>query len=279
MPEFIIEEGIEVFVLVYAVLFVASLIRAHFDVNKIKDYMGYGLAVAIGSVTPFCFCAALPLFIGFVEAGIPVQIAMTFLIASPLINETAIALLMLHKAWITLAIYVSAGAIISIAGGHFCKRFKIMQTASAPVCTCGKCGSGNCAAGMSKFRYALHYTNQTIKQIGPYILIGLVFAALMQEFIPQEFFVKYLGGQNPFSVLIAATAGIFIYADHDSILPIVQTLLTKGVPLGTAIVIMMSTTTISLPKIIVLNKLLGTKLMALFMLYLFLAFILVGYIL
>ncbi len=274
MTEFIIEEGIEAFLLIYVILFVASFIRACFDIHKIKDRLGYGLAVVIGSVTPFCFCAAIPLFVAFIDAGIPLGVAMTFLAASSLINETAMGLILVNKAWAAAAIYFVFGGLFAIILGRLCAGLKIKPCAQEHICDCP-----HCTGSKSKLRYAFDYTHKTIRSIGPFVLMGLIFAALMHEFVPQEFFTKYLGGQNPFSVGIAATAGIFIYADHDGILPVVRELIDKGIPLGTAIVMMMSIKAISLPKIIVIGKILGAKLTTALVLYLFLTFIVIGYLL
>lgn len=292
---FLIEDTIKIFLLIYIMLFVVSLFRAQLDPHKIKNYLsgkksiiGYALAVILGVVTPFCSCSSIPLFIGFIAAGVPFGMAMTFLIASPLISEIAAVLLLItpNAGPIAAGAYILCGTVISILGGFLCdnlnlQRFKIQNKFDnhSEHCHGGCC---SCKSQNNKIKslvqYANNYAFDTVKEIAPYVLIGLVIGAFMHGYIPQEFFVKYLGQSNPFAVIVAAFAGIPIYANHNSVLPVVQVLLIKGVPLGTTLVMLMSITAISLPEMIMLHKVLSWKMLALFASYLFVSFIIVGYI-
>lgn len=285
---FFIEDTIKIFLLIYIMLFVVSLFRAQLAPEKIKSYLqgksswfGYLLAVFLGVVTPFCSCSSIPMFIAFVAAGIPFGMTMAFLISSPLISEVAAVLLLITPqagVWAAL-IYILAGAVISVIGGYLCDKLNLERFIEQhdKHCHCHKHHHDLKDEVKSLIHYANDYAFDTVKEIAPYVLIGLVVGALMHGYIPQEFFVKYLGAENPFAVLIASFAGIPIYANHDSVLPIVQVLLMKGVPVGTTVVMLMSITAISLPEMIMLHKVLSWKMLWLFTGYLFISFIVVGY--
>lgn len=289
---FFIEDTIKIFLLIYLMIFVISLFRKQLHPDKIKEYLsgktrfyGYLLAVALGVVTPFCSCSSIPLFVAFIAAGIPFGITMAFLISSPLISEVATVLLLITpNAGVPAAIaYVTIGVAISILGGWLCDKLHLEKHIIQSEKKCG-CG-GNChdhsIAGeiKSTIAYAHEFAIDTLKQIWVYVFIGLIVGAFMHGYIPTEFFTKYLGESNPLAVPLAAIAGIPIYANHDSVLPIVQVLLMKDVPIGTTLVMLMSITGISLPELIMLNKVLNKKILAMFVAYLFIAFIIVGYLL
>lgn len=292
---FFIEDTIKIFLLIYVMLFVVSLFRAQLSPSKIKSYLqgksswlGYLLAVFLGVVTPFCSCSSIPLFIAFVAAGIPFGMTMAFLIASPLISEVAAVLLLItpQAGWHAALIYITAGALISVLGGYLCdrlnlERFRIKNSYDEHHCDgCHDHHHHDLEEEVkSLFKYAHDYASNTVREIGLWVLIGLAVGAFMHGYIPEEMFVKYLGAQNPFAVIIAAFAGIPIYANHDSVLPIVQVLLMKGVPVGTTLVMLMSITAISLPEMIMLHKVLSWKILAMFTGYLFVSFIIVGYLL
>lgn len=288
---FFVEDTIKIFFLIYIMLFIVSLFRAQLNPDKIKQYLsgktrfyGYILAVFLGVVTPFCSCSSIPLFLTFIAAGIPFGIAMAFLIASPLISEVAAVLLMtMPEAGVpTMLAYILSGGIIAVIGGWLCDKFKLerlVKPIEAEVeekCHCK--GEKNIQERVSStIAFANGYAIQTVKEIWLYVLIGLGIGAIMHGYVPQELFVKYLGAENVLAVPIAAVAGIPIYANHNSVLPIVQVLLMKGVPIGTTLVMLMSITAISLPEMIMLNKVLSWKMLGLFIAYLFVAFIFVGY--
>lgn len=287
---FFIEDFFKIFLLIYITLFVVSLFRYQLAPEKIRQYLsgknsflGYVLAVLLGTVTPFCSCSSIPLFLGFVAAGIPFGITMAFLISSPLISEVAVFLLLItpHAGWKVAVIYILVGAIISILGGWLCDVFNLEQYVKMPEAPEEKCSCGFSISDKIKSTvvYANTYAVDTIKEIGLYVILGLIVGAFMHGYIPQEFFVKYLGSKNLFAVPMAAIIGIPIYANHNSVLPIVQVLLIKGVPVGTTLVMLMSITAISLPELIMLNKVLRWKILAMFVGFLLISFIFVGYLL
>lgn len=287
---FFIEDFFKIFLLIYITLFVVSLFRYQLAPEKIRQYLsgknsflGYILAVILGAVTPFCSCSSIPLFLGFVAAGLPFGITMAFLISSPLISEVAVFVLLItpHAGWKVAAVYILIGAIISILGGWLCDKFhleKYLKEIDAPENHCC-CSHSTHERIRATVVYANSYAFQTIREIGFYVILGLLVGAFMHGYIPQEFFVKYLGAKNIFAVPMAAIIGIPIYANHNSVLPIVQVLLMKGVPVGTTLVMLMSITAISLPEMIMLNKVLKWKILVKFVGFLLVSFIVVGYLL
>lgn len=287
---FFIEDFFKIFLLIYITLFVVSLFRYQLAPEKIRQYLsgkhslwGYILAVILGSVTPFCSCSSIPLFLGFTAAGLPFGTTMAFLISSPLISEVAVLVLLVtpHAGWKVAAVYILVGALIAILGGWLCDKFhleKYLKAIDAPENNCCCCCSKK-ERIKSTVIYANSYALQTIKEIGLYVILGLFIGAFMHGYIPHEFFIKYLGEKNIFAVPMAAIIGIPIYANHTSVLPIVQVLLMKGVPVGTTLVMLMSITAISLPELIMLNKVLKWQILAMFVGFLLVSFIVVGYLL
>lgn len=287
---FFIEDFFKIFLLIYITLFVVSLFRYQLEPGKIKQYLsgktsfwGYLLAVVLGAVTPFCSCSSIPLFLGFSAAGIPFGITMAFLISSPLISEVAVLLLLITpQAGLRVAlVYILVGAIISILGGWLCDVFhleKYLDIEDVP-----EHGHSHSNSFSDKVKdtviFANTYAVDVIKEIGLYVVLGLIVGAFMHGYIPNEFFIKHLGSNNLFAVPIAAIVGIPIYANHTSVLPIIQVLLMKGVPIGTSLVMLMSITAISLPELIMLNKVLKWQILAMFVGYLLVSFIIVGYLL
>ncbi len=286
---FFIEDFFKIFLLIYLTLFVVSLFRYQLAPEKIREYLsgknlliGYLLAVTLGAITPFCSCSSIPLFLGFVAAGLPFGITMTFLISSPLISEVAVFVLLLTpNAGLKVAlIYILVGAVISIIGGILCDIFhleKYLKFIEEPSKKC--CCSSVKEKITSTIFYANDYAVDTIKGIGLYVICGLIIGAFMHGYIPQELFIEYLGSKNFLAVPLAAIIGIPIYANHNSVLPIVQVLLMKNVPVGTILVMLMSITAISLPEMIMLNRVLKWKILFIFISYLLVSFIFVGYLL
>lgn len=287
---FFIEDFFKIFLLIYLTLFIVSLFRYQLTPEKIRDYLsgknslwGYILAVILGTVTPFCSCSSIPLFLGFTAAGLPFGTTMAFLISSPLISEVAVFLLLItpHAGWKVALAYILVGAVISILGGWLCDKLhleKYLKQIDKPEDN----GHDHCCAHdriKSTFIYANNYALQTVKEIGLYVILGLLLGAFMHGYVPNEFFIKYLGSNNIFAVPLAAIVGIPIYANHNSVLPIVQVFLMKGVPVGTTLVMLMSITSISLPELVMLNRVLKWQILTLFVGFLLVSFILVGYIL
>lgn len=286
---FFIEDSTKIFFLLYVLIFVISLFRAQLNPEMVRGYLtgksrwaGYLLAVFLGTVTPFCSCSSIPMFMGFVAAGVPFGVSVAFLVSSPLISEIAAIMLLgmgTFGAYIVL-IYILTGAIISIFAGYLSDKFNLERLLALKIPPTS-ISSHSCSSVKEKtvalLKYANSYAFSTVKSLAIYILLGLLVGAFMHGYIPQEFFVKYLGADNILAVPAAVIAGIPMYASQAGIVPLVQVLLEKGVPIGTALAAFMSIATISLPEMMMLKKIFGIKLLALFIIYLACAFILTGY--
>jgi len=288
---FFIEDSTKIFVLLYILIFAISLFRSQLSPEKVREYLshksrwsGYFLAVFLGVVTPFCSCSTLPLFMGFLAAGVPFGVSVAFLVSSPLISEIAAFMLLSMGGYgvYIVTIYIISGTFISVLAGYLADKFNIERFLAVgipntlPPTECGKTIKEKIKVLVS---YAHNFAKDIIKSLAVYILIGLVIGAFMHGYIPQEFFIKYLGAENPWAVPVAAIVGIPIYASQAGIVPIMQVLLMKGVPLGTALVMFMSIATISLPEMMLLKKVFTYKLLGIFIGYLLIAFILTGYLL
>lgn len=288
---FFIEDSIKIFVLLYVLVFFVSLFRSQLSPEKVRDYLsgrsrrgGYFLAVFLGAVTPFCSCSSIPLFMGFLAAGVPFGVSMAFLVSSPLISEiAAFMLLSMGKYGVYIvSVYIISGTIISVLAGYLAdkfglERFLALQVPAAVLQT------EACKSIKEKMAALIKYANgfafNTVKSLSLYILAGLVIGAFMHGYVPQEFFAGYMGADNVWAVPIAAVASIPLYASQAGVVPLIQVLLMKGVPIGTALVVFMSIATISLPEMMMLKKVFTFKLLAIFVGYLMVAFIVTGYLL
>lgn len=288
---FFIEDSTKIFVLIYILIFFISLFRSQLSPEKVRDYLsgkskwlGYMLAALLGIITPFCSCSSIPIFIGFLASGVPFGVSIAFLVSSPLVSEIAAVMLMgMDGAGVSVAgIYILSGTIIAIFAGWLADRFKLEKFLSLKI-DVKKPETATCITIKEKaialIKYANRFAFDTLKSIRIYIIIGLVVGAGMHGYVPQEFFVKYLGAQNSWAVPLAAIIGIPFYASHAGVVPIIQVLLMKGVPVGTALTLLMSLTAISLPEMIMLKKVFTYKLLGLFIAFLLVAFIVTGYIL
>lgn len=288
---FFVEDSVKIFVLLYVLIFIISLFRSQLSPERVRNYLsgksqwkGYFLAVFLGVVTPFCSCSSIPLFMGFLAAGVPFGVSIAFLVSSPLISEIAAIMLLgmgSFGAYI-VSVYIVSGTLISVLSGYLAdkfhmKRFLALQIPKvmAPSCSCASATE----KAKALLSYAHHFSWNLIKSLYLYILIGLTIGAYMHGYIPQEFFVQYLGKDNIWAVPLAAVVGIPMYASQAGIIPLVQVLLMKGVPVGTALVAFMSIATISLPEMMMLKKVFKLKLLFIFIAYLLVAFVLTGYLL
>lgn len=288
---FFIEDSTKIFALLYVLIFIISLFRSQLSPERVRDYLsgksrwsGYFLAVFLGVVTPFCSCSSIPLFMGFLAAGVPFGVSIAFLVSSPLISEIAAIMLLGMGSFglYIVSVYIVSGTIISVLAGYLADKFNLEKylALQIPQVAAPKCA---CASVKEKAKALILYAHQfawnLIKSLYLYILIGLAFGAYMHGYIPQEFFVKYLGADNVWAVPVAALVGIPMYASQAGIVPLVQVLLMKGVPVGTALVAFMSIATISLPEMMMLKKVFRLKLLLIFIGFLLVAFIATGYLL
>ena len=282
---FFIYDTIKIFVLLTTIIFIVAIIRTLFPPEKTKrllshrkEYIGNILAALLGIVTPFCSCSAVPLFIGFVESGVPLGVTFSFLISSPMVNEVALILLWGLFGWKIALIYVGTGLLVAMTAGVVIGRLKMERYVQDYVYTI-KVGAGQEQAmtWREKTAYARAYTATLLKKIWPYILIGVGIGGFIHGYAPEGFLLKYAGPDNPFGVPIAVLIGVPLYSNAAGIIPIVHALMEKGMAFGTVLAFMMAVTALSLPEAIILKNVLKMRLLVTFFGIVTVAIIMVGY--
>jgi uncharacterized membrane protein YraQ (UPF0718 family) len=243
------------------------------------DWQARGMAVTLGAVTPFCSCSSVPLFIGFVEAGIPLGVTFSFLIASPMINEVAAVILVGILGWELAALYVAAGLLVAWLGGIAMQGFRPERWVEEYV---WKIRMGETAriqpdtSLQARHRYALGEVKEIVGRIWRWVLIGIGVGALFHGFVPAGWVTEHLGGDDWYSVPAAVLLGIPLYSNATGIIPVAEAMLTKGVAVGTTLALMMSVAALSLPEMLILRKVIRWPALALFAGVLAIAFTLVG---
>ncbi len=268
-------DTVKILLLLAGIIFIVTVLRSFMSVERTRallggkrEGIGNVLAASLGVVTPFCSCSAVPAFIGFVASGIPLGVTMSFLIASPLVNEVAIALLLgLFGVGPTL-LYVSAGLVIAIVAGFAIGRFKLERWVEPFVFETKLRGKVvDSTAGLTwddRIQMGIEEVSSILRKIWPYLLVGIGLGAVIHGWAPEDFFARYAGADNPFAVLIAVVIGIPLYSNAAGILPLVDALHSKGLPMGTLLAFMMATVALSLPEMILLRRVLKPKLIAVF---------------
>lgn len=271
---FFIFEVPKVLLLLALIVFVVGIIRSFFSPEKTKRYLegkslflGNVLAATLGIFTPFCSCSAIPLFLGFIEAGIPLGVTFSFLIAAPMINEVAIGLLLVMFGWKIMLIYIGTGLAIAIVSGYILEKLNLQKYVAEWVY---QIKTGNSVFEEEKITIAdrinvgFSTSKQIIKKVWIYIIIGIGVGSWLHGYVPQEALAGLLGSQNWYSVPLAIVIGIPLYSNAAGIIPIISVLIEKGVTIGTALAFMMSVIALSLPEIIILKKVLKWQLIAIF---------------
>lgn len=284
---FFIYDTIKIWFLLVVIIFVVSYLRTHFNTEYVRAYLqgkpqffGNILASLFGIITPFCSCSAIPLFLGFIQARIPLGVTFSFLISSPMNNEIAIALLFGLFGWKITAIYIGFGLLVSIFGGYFIGKMNMEHYILMDVKPMqGELEAIKITLTMAqRAKEAYDYTIDIFKKIYIYVLIGVGIGALIHGYIPADFIAQYAGGDNPFAVLIAVLMGIPMYSNAAGVMPLVEVLTSKGMLLGTALSFMMAVTALSLPEAMILKRILHVKLIALFFGIVGMGIISIGYI-
>ncbi len=270
---FFIYDTIKIWFLLLAIIFAVSFLRTWFNTEKVRAYLsgkseftGNVLAALFGIITPFCTCSAIPLFLGFLQARIPVGVTMSFLISAPLNNEIAIAMLFGLFGWKITAIYIGFGLMVAIVGGFLIGRMGAEKYVLIEVKPLeGEITAGDNAMSLkSRTHEAWINTADIFKKIYLYVLLGVGIGAWIHGYVPTDFIAAYTGADNPFAVLLAVLMGIPMYSNAAGVMPLVEVLTDKGMLLGTALSFMMAVTALSLPEAVILKRLLHTKLIALF---------------
>lgn len=285
---FFIFEVPKVLLLLVLIIFLVGIVRSYFSPEKTRKvlegkplFVGNVMASLLGIVTPFCSCSAIPLFIGFVEAGIPIGVTFSFLIAAPMINEVALVLLVGLFGWKVALIYVTTGLALAIIAGFILEKLTLRKYVADWVYQI-KSQQPNQTTEKINFSRRTDSGFESVKEIVGkiwiYILVGIAIGAGAHGFVPDEYLANALGAQNWYSVPLAIVVGIPLYSNAAGIIPIVSVLIEKGVSLGTALAFMMSVIGLSLPEIIILKKVLKWQLIAVFIGVVAVGIIIVGFV-
>ena len=283
--QFFIYDVIKITVLLCVLIFGISYIQSYFPPERSKRILGrfHGIwaniiAALLGTVTPFCSCSSIPLFIGFTSAGLPLGVTFSFLISSPMVDLGSLVLLMSIFGTKVAIIYVVFGLVIAVAGGTIIEKLHMEEDIENFVLTAGSVDIESPDLTIrERLIYAKEQTFDTFKKVFPYILVGVGIGALIHNWIPESWIETVLGSNNPLGAILATLVGIPMYADIFGTIPVAEALLSKGAQLGTVLSFMMAVTTLSLPSLIMLRKAVKPKLLALFIGVCAIGIILVGY--
>jgi len=289
---FFIYDSIKILFLLFIIVFLMGILNSYFPIDKVKNYLSknklygfeYLMASLFGVVTPFCSCSSVPLFIGFVRGGIPLGVTFSFLVTSPLVNEVAVGLFIgLFGVKITL-IYVISGVVLGLLSGVILSRFHLEKLLTPWVQEVLKNAQKDEQVFMAEktpFLKRLPIIKAEamgiIKGVLPYVIIGIAIGGLMHGYIPADFFEQYMRKDNLFAVPIATVLAVPMYSNASGILPVVQVLVSKGIPLGTAIAFMMGVVALSFPEAMLLKKVMRFKLIAIFFSVVTICIIISGY--
>lgn len=284
--QFFLYDVIKITILLCTLIFVISYIQSFFPPERSKKilgrFRGIGanlVAALLGTVTPFCSCSSIPLFIGFTSAGLPVGVTFSFLISSPMVDLGSLVLLMSIFGAKVAAIYVLFGLVIAVLGGTLIEKLRMERYVESFILTAGSVDIDSPRLTVKeRLTYAKEQMVNTFKKVFPYILIGVAVGAVIHNWIPEEWIVTVLGNKNPFGVVLATLIGVPMYADIFGTIPIAEALFGKGAQLGSVLSFMMAVTTLSLPSMIMLRKAVKPKLLALFIAICVIGIILTGYV-
>ncbi len=265
----------EIVILVILVTYIMGVVTSYLPMDKIRVYLeknkksGLGniLASGLGAITPFCSCSSIPLFVGMMQARIPLGIALSFLITSPLVNEIAIAVFWVSYGWKVTLIYVFTGIVLGVVGGIFLEKLGMAKYVADWIKKLGesKAETTKDQRSLGQRLPQIHREAiTTLKKLIPYIFIGLAIGSFIHGYVPESFFETYISKSNPFAVPIAVVLAIPLYIDAVGVLPIVDSLIAKGVPIGTAIAFMMASIGLSFPEALLLKKVMQKKLIIAF---------------
>ena len=283
--QFFIYDVIKIVFLLCVLIFIISYIQSFFPPERTKKILGrfHGIganiiAALLGTVTPFCSCSSIPLFIGFTSAGLPLGVTFSFLISSPMVDLGSLVLLMSIFGAKVAVIYVVLGLVIAVAGGTLIEKLHLENQVEEFIRNAKQIDiPQEELAVKDRIKYAWEQVVETLKKVFPYILAGVGIGAFIHNWIPEDIIVRFLGTGNPFGVIIATIVGVPMYADIFGCIPIAEALLAKGARLGVVLSFMMGVTTLSLPSMIMLKKAIKPKLLGLFIGICTVGIIIVGY--
>lgn len=284
--QFFVYDVIKIVILLCTLIFIISYIQNYFPPERSKKILtrfrgvwANILAALLGTVTPFCSCSSIPLFMGFTSAGLPIGVTFSFLISSPMVDLGSLVLLMSIFGAKVAILYVLLGLIIAVIGGTLIEKMKMEKHVEGFILSAGRVDiESPDLSRKDRLQYAKDQMLATLKKVFPYILIGVGIGALIHNWIPQEWVATVLGSRNPFGVVLATLIGVPMYGDIFGTIPIAEALLAKGALLGSILAFMMAVTTLSLPSLIMLRKAVKPKLLALFIAICTVGIIIVGYV-
>ena len=283
--QFFIYDTIKIFVLLGFLILIISYIQSYFPpeitrkiLGRFKGIWANIIAALLGTVTPFCSCSSIPLFMGFTSAGLPLGVTFSFLISSPMVDLGSLVLLMSIFGWKVAIVYVVVGLVNAVAGGTLIEKMHLENHVEEFIRN-GKSIDipQEELTKKDRLKYAWEQVVSTAKKVAPYVLVGVGIGAIIHNWIPEEIIVSVLGTGNPFGVIIATIAGVPMYADIFGCIPIAEALLAKGARLGVVLSFMMGVTTLSLPSMIMLKKAVKPKLLGIFIVICTIGIIIVGY--
>ncbi len=283
--QFLIYDTIKIMLLLGVLILIISYIQSYFPPERTKKILGrfHGIwaniiAALLGTVTPFCSCSSIPLFIGFTSSGLPLGVTFSFLISSPMVDLGSLVLLMSIFGWKVAVLYVVLGLVIAVVGGTLIEKLHLENQVEEYI------RNGHAIdvpqeelRFKDRIKYALEQVVATAKKVAPYVLIGVSICAIIHNWIPEDFIVKVLGDNNPLGVVLATIVGVPMYADIFGTIPIAEALLAKGALLGVVLSFMMGVTTLSLPSMIMLRKAVKPRLLGIFIAICTVGIIIVGY--
>ncbi len=283
--QFFIYDVLKITILLCVLIFAISYVQSYFPPERSKRILGRFrgiwaniIAALLGTVTPFCSCSSIPLFIGFTSAGLPLGVTFSFLISSPMVDLGSLVLLMSVFGGKVAVLYVVLGLVIAVMGGTVIEKLHMEKHVESFVLSAGSVDIESPGLTVrERLLYAKEQMLGTFKKVFPYILVGVGIGALIHNWIPGDLIATALGSNNPFGVVLATIVGIPMYADIFGTIPIAEALLTKGAQLGTVLSFMMAVTTLSLPSLIMLRKAVKPKLLALFIGICAVGIVVVGY--
>ncbi len=284
--DFFLYDTAKIFILLAVIIFAISFIRSFFPPERTrgilshkKEFIGNILAALLGVVTPFCSCSAVPLFIGFVEGGVPLGVTFSFLISSPMVNEVAIVLLWGLFGWKITAIYIGTGLLVAIIGGLIIGKLKLERWVEEYVYTMhlGEAQQVLTQTFRERIEYAKFNTKDILGKIWLFVLIAIGIGGFIHGYVPEDFLVRYAGKGNWYAVPLAVLLGVPLYSNAAGVIPIVYALMQKGLTMGTTLAFMMAVTALSLPEMIILRKVLKVRLLAVFVGIMTVTIMAVGY--
>ena len=283
--QFFLYDVVKITILLCALIFVISYIQSYFPPERSRRILGRfrglwanAVSALLGTVTPFCSCSSIPLFMGFTSAGLPVGVTFSFLISSPMVDLGSLVLLTGIFGFRVAAVYVLVGLVLAVMGGTIIEKLHMERYVEDFILSAGGVDlEAPSLTRRDRLMYAREQMTGTFRKVFPYILVGVGLGAVIHNWIPQDYVEAVLGGGNPFGVVLATLVGVPMYADIFGTIPVAEALLSKGAQLGTVLSFMMAVTTLSLPSMIMLRKAVKPRLLALFIAICTVGIILVGY--